>query len=62
MFDYFSLPVNFDIFFLLETTMNAKRKLLALTAGLVLAGMSNLSMAADEIYIPLISKGFQHQF
>ena len=42
--------------------MNAKRKLLALTAGLVLAGMSNLSMAADEIYIPLISKGCQHQF
>ena len=42
--------------------MNAKRKLLALTAGLVLAGMSTISMAADEIYIPLISKGFQHQF
>eukprot|EP01036_Dinobryon_divergens_P060938 gene60938-81254_t len=42
--------------------MNAKRKLLALTAGLVLAGMSTISMAADEIYIPLISEGFQHQF
>jgi hypothetical protein len=32
--------------------MNAKRKLLALTAGLVLTGMSSISMAADEIYIP----------
>jgi ribose transport system substrate-binding protein len=41
--------------------MNAKRQLLALTAGLALAGFSSFS-AAQEIYIPLISKGFQHQF
>ena len=41
--------------------MNMKRKLLVLTAGLTLAGMSTYA-SAQEIYIPLISKGFQHQF
>ncbi len=41
--------------------MNAKRKLLALTAGLALAGFASFA-SAQEIYIPLISKGFQHQF
>jgi ribose transport system substrate-binding protein len=41
--------------------MNAKRKLLALTAGLALAGFASIA-SAQEIYIPLISKGFQHQF
>ena len=41
--------------------MNMKRKLLVLTAGLALAGMSTFARA-QEIYIPLISKGFQHQF
>jgi len=41
--------------------MNMKRKLLALTAGLALAGLSSMA-SAQEIYIPLISKGFQHQF
>ena len=41
--------------------MIAKRKLLALTASLALAGLSSLAQA-QEIYIPLISKGFQHQF
>jgi ribose transport system substrate-binding protein len=41
--------------------MNMKRKLLVLTAGLALAGMSTFA-SAQEIYIPLISKGFQHQF
>ena len=41
--------------------MNAKRKLLALTAGLALAGFSSFA-TAQEIYIPMISKGFQHQF
>jgi ribose transport system substrate-binding protein len=41
--------------------MNMKRKLLVLTAGLALAGMSTFA-TAQEIYIPLISKGFQHQF
>jgi ribose transport system substrate-binding protein len=41
--------------------MNAKRKLLALTAGLALAGFTNFA-SAQEVYIPLVSKGFQHQF
>ncbi|MBT0570614.1 ABC transporter substrate-binding protein [Curvibacter sp. CHRR-16] len=41
--------------------MNAKRQLLALTAGLALAGFTSMA-GAQEIYIPLISKGFQHQF
>jgi ribose transport system substrate-binding protein len=41
--------------------MNMKRKLLVLTAGLALAGMGTFA-SAQEIYIPLISKGFQHQF
>jgi len=41
--------------------MNARRKLLALTAGLALAGFSSFA-TAQEIYIPMISKGFQHQF
>ena len=41
--------------------MNAKRQLLALTASLALAGFSSFANA-QEIYIPLISKGFQHQF
>ena len=41
--------------------MNMKRKLLGLTAALALAGMGTLA-SAQEIYIPLISKGFQHQF
>jgi len=38
--------------------MNARRTLLTLCAGLTLAGLAS----AQEIYIPLISKGFQHQF
>jgi ribose transport system substrate-binding protein len=41
--------------------MNAKRKLLALAAGLALSGFASIA-AAQEIYIPLVSKGFQHQF
>ena len=41
--------------------MNSKRKLLALAAGLTLAGLSSIA-SAQEVYIPLISKGFQHQF
>jgi ribose transport system substrate-binding protein len=41
--------------------MISKRKLLALTAGLTLAGFTSIA-SAQEIYIPLISKGFQHQF
>ncbi|MEP6970101.1 MAG: ABC transporter substrate-binding protein [Betaproteobacteria bacterium] len=41
--------------------MNTKRKLLILTASVALAGFSSLA-SAQEIYIPLISKGYQHQF
>ena len=45
--------------------MIAKRKLLKLTAALAatsLAGVAGTASAQQEIYIPLISKGFQHQF
>ena len=41
--------------------MFTKRKLLALTAGLSMAGFASFA-TAQEIYIPLVSKGFQHQF
>ena len=43
--------------------MTFNRKLISLAIGLSTASLfcSN-SFAADEIYIPLISKGFQHQF
>jgi ribose transport system substrate-binding protein len=45
-----------------ETTrMFTKRKLLALAAGLSMAGFASIA-SAQEIYIPLVSKGFQHQF
>ena len=39
-----------------------KFKLLLLSASLALAGMTAQVQAEDEIYIPVISKGFQHQF
>ena len=45
--------------------MIVKRKLLALAMGLGLGlsvGFAGTASAADEIYIPLVSKGFQHQF
>ncbi len=43
--------------------MIMKRKLLSLAMGLGLSmGLASTSFAADEVYIPLISKGFQHQF
>ncbi len=41
--------------------MITKRKLLILTASLTLASFSGMA-SAQEIYIPLISKGYQHQF
>ena len=41
--------------------MNTKRKLLILTASVALAGLSGMA-SAQEIYIPMISKGFRHQF
>nr|WP_315427517.1 ABC transporter substrate-binding protein [uncultured Albidiferax sp.] len=40
-----------------------KRKLLSAAIALGLSvGFTGASFAADEIYIPLVSKGFQHQF
>ena len=41
--------------------MICKRKLLALSAAMTLAGFTSM-VQAQEIYIPMISKGFQHQF
>lgn len=43
--------------------MITKRKLLALSAAMAMAGFGSAAQAqTQEIYIPLISKGFQHQF
>jgi ribose transport system substrate-binding protein len=43
--------------------MNMKRKFLSVAIGLGLAaGFGASSFAADEVYIPIVSKGFQHQF
>ena len=45
--------------------MNLKRKMLSMAVGLSLGlsfGFAGTASAADEVYIPLISKGFQHQF
>lgn len=40
-----------------------KKQLICLAVGFSLVSMfSSKSFAADEIYIPLVSKGFQHQF
>ena len=42
--------------------MNLNKKVLSLALGLGL-GLSSVGYAsAEEVYIPLISKGFQHQF
>ena len=43
--------------------MNLKRKMMCMAIGLGLGlSLAGTASAADEIYIPLISKGFQHQF
>ncbi len=42
--------------------MMNKRNFLAATVAAAILTVAPLSNAADEIYIPLISKGFQHQF
>jgi len=43
--------------------MNLKRKMMCVAIGLGLGlSVAGTASAADEIYIPLISKGFQHQF
>ena len=41
--------------------MSSKRQLLAFAAALALASASQFAQA-QEVYIPLVSKGFQHQF
>ena len=43
--------------------MSLNKKLLSMAIGFGLSvGFAGISVAADETYIPLISKGFQHQF
>src|SRR5258708_40209170 len=43
--------------------MISNKNLLSMAIGFGLsAGLAATSFAADETYIPLISKGFQHQF
>ena len=43
--------------------MIRRRSVLSMAIGVGLTlGFAAASLAADEIYIPLISKGFQHQF
>jgi len=45
--------------------MNLKRRMLSIAIGMGLGlsvGFAGTASAADEVYIPLISKGFQHQF
>ena len=45
--------------------MNLKRRMLSIAIGVGLGlsvGFAGTASAADEIYIPLVSKGFQHQF
>ena len=45
--------------------MNLKRKMLSMAIGLSLGlsfGFAGTASAADEVYIPLVSKGYQHQF
>ncbi|KGJ04643.1 monosaccharide ABC transporter substrate-binding protein, CUT2 family [Paracoccus halophilus] len=42
--------------------MFTRRNLLGAVAALSLAGMATSASAQDAMYIPLISKGFQHQF
>ena len=43
--------------------MRWNRELLGIAIGVGLsAGLTGTSVAAEETYIPLVSKGFQHQF
>lgn len=42
--------------------MITKRKLISLAAAISMAGVGSTALAQEELYIPLISKGFQHQF
>lgn len=42
--------------------MLTRRFILGAVSAAVLAGPASIASAADEMYIPLVSKGFQHQF
>ena len=45
--------------------MNLNKKMLSIAIGLGLGlsvSFAGSASAADEVYIPMISKGFQHQF
>jgi ribose transport system substrate-binding protein len=44
-----------------KTMLNRRTLMAALAAGSLLAS-GGISLAQDKIYIPLVSKGFQHQF
>jgi ribose transport system substrate-binding protein len=46
----------------MEDNMFTRRTLLGAAAALSLLAAAPLAQAQDKIYIPLISKGFQHQF
>ena len=39
-----------------------RKMLLGVAFGAVLAAAGSTASRADDVYIPLISKGFQHQF
>lgn len=42
--------------------MLSKRKLLGAVAALSMLGLAPAALAQEKMYVPLISKGFQHQF
>ena len=42
--------------------MLSRRKLIGLISAVSIMATSSLVKADDQLYIPLISKGFQHQF
>lgn len=45
-----------------EETMFTRRTLIGAASALALMSASSIAHAQDKMYIPLISKGFQHQF
>ncbi|MCT4610426.1 MAG: ABC transporter substrate-binding protein [Pelagimonas sp.] len=42
--------------------MLSRRFILGALSAAVMSGPASMAMAQDELYIPLVSKGFQHQF
>jgi ribose transport system substrate-binding protein len=45
-----------------EKIMLSRRFILGALSAAVMSGPASMAMAQDELYIPLVSKGFQHQF